>query len=314
MKRPVSPHMVVFAVLGMIAPLSAQNLASSLISTDSSLKADGVHGIYPRFEDSSVLPGTYEVPALEKAQGDVSDTSAVFTPQDATTLNAKSAATARQVDAVVDLDVLRNPSPYRRVLVSTSGMPTEIATDTLNTGLARISAVYRESGTPEKSSDCLNLSLSVEERVKMDVSKVLEIVETEVSANSNCACEIVKSAIKASEADVEQVVAIVETAITAAPDTMRIVSQCAIAAMPESVTAVQALLARLDPNAGEDGYSSKSAKSAKSSKDAKDSKVASIVAPPIPNPLDLPPSGPPITPILIVPDPVTEVNPGVCHY
>jgi hypothetical protein len=303
--------MVVFAVLGMISPLSAQNLASSLHSTDSSLKADGVHGIIARFQDSSVVPGSYEVPALEKAQGDVSDETAVFTPQDATTLNSKSAATAREVEAVVDLDVLRNPSPYRRVLVSTSGMPTEVATDTLNTGLARISAVYRESGTPEKSSNCLNLTLSVEERVKMDVSQVLEIVETEVSANSNCACEIVKAAIKASEADVEQVVAIVETAITAAPDTMRIVSQCAIAALPESVTAVQALLARLDPNAGEDGYSSKSAKS---SKDAKDSKVASIVAPPIPNPLDLPPSGPPLTPILIVPDPVTEVNPGVFQY
>ena len=48
---------------------------------------------------------------------------------------------------------------------------------------------------------------------------------------------------------------------------MRIVSQRAIATMPDSITEVQALLARLDPNAGDSGYSSKSSKSSKS-KDA----------------------------------------------
>jgi hypothetical protein len=79
---------------------------------------------------------------------------------------------------------------------------------------------------------------------------------------------------------------------------MRIASQCAIATMPESVAAVQALLARLDPNSGNaEVYSSKSAKSAKSAKVA-------VVAEPAPNPLDrlyFPP---------IYPLPVSKVNPG----
>ena len=185
------------------------------------------------------------------------------------------------MDAVVDLDLLRNPSPYRKVLVSAHTKPYVVDGDSLQTGLAQISAVYRESGKPEKTSDCLAISLSVEQRVKLDPSKVLEIVDAEVSANPGCSCEIVKTAIKASEADVNQVVAIVEAAIHASPESMRIVSQCAIAAMPDSVAAVQALLTKLDPNAGETGYSAKSAK------DAKDAKVASIVAPPLPNPLDL---------------------------
>jgi hypothetical protein len=293
MKKHVSPHMVVSLILGLIAPLSAQNLDSNQIPSESRLKAE-----------TSALPGSYEVPAVEKATGDLSDEQAAFTPQDAITLNEKENS-SRDVDSVVDLDILRNPSPYRRVMVSTSGSPYETSTDSLQTGLANISAVYRESGKPEKSSDCEAISLSVEQRVKLDVSKVLEIVELEVGANPGCACEIVKMAIKASEADVDKVVAIVETAIHASPESMRIISQCAIATMPDSINAVQALLAKLDPNAGETGYSSKSAKSAKDSKDAK---VASIEAPPIGNPLDRPPPWiiPP-PPIIVIP--VTEVNP-----
>ena len=56
------------------------------------------------------------------------------------------------------------------------------------------------------------------------------------------------------------------------------------------------LLAKLDPNAGETGYSSKSAKDG-----SKGAKVASITTPPLPNPLDLPPSGPPIVPPTPIP-------------
>jgi len=291
MKKHVSPHMVVSLILGLIAPLSAQNLDNNQIPSEASLKAD-----------VSVLPGSYEVPATEKARGDVADEQPVFTPQDAITLNEKENS-SRDVDSVVDLDLLRNPSPYRKVMVSTGGNPYQPSTDSLQAGLAKISAVYRESGKPEKSSDCKAISLSVEQRVKLDVSKVLEIVELEVGANPGCACEIVKTAIKASEADVPQVVAIVEAAIHASPESMRIVSQCAIAAVPESITAVQALLAKLDPNAGETGYSSKSAK------DSKGAKVASITAPPLPNPLDRPPPGPPIEPPHPFPVPVTDVNP-----
>lgn len=66
-----------------------------------------------------------------------------------------------------------------------------------------------------------------------------------------------------------QVVSIVETPTHAAPESMRIISQCAIASMPESIVTVQALLAELDPSSGDAaGNSSKSAKeSAKGAKD-----------------------------------------------
>jgi len=299
MKKPVFPHTVAFLALGFIAPLSAQNLKSSPVAPDSGLAVDGTAR---RFDVIPALPGTYELPPVERVRGDVSDDQGVFSLHDAITLDTREKS-SRAVESVVDLDVLRNPSPYRKVAVSAKGRPYEVSTDGLQSGLALISAVYREAGKSEKTTDCSSLALSVEQRVKLDPSKVLEVVELEVGSNPGCACEIVKTAIKASEATAEQVVAIVETAIHVSPESMRIVSQCAIAAMPESIAGVQALLARLDPNAGETGYSAKSAKG------GKDAKVASIVAPPLPNPLDLPPAGPPLPPPPVFPPPVTDVNP-----
>jgi hypothetical protein len=292
--------MVAFLILGMIAPLSAQNLVSTSSSPDSDLKAADLSRGNPRFADVSALPGTYEVPALEKAAGEISDEPQVFS-QDSGILDGGKTS-SRNVETVVDLGVLRNPSPYRKMAVGTQGQPYDVAADSLQNGLAMISAVYREAGKSEKATDCQSIALSVEQRVKLDPSKVLEIVGLEAGANPDCSCEIVKTAIKASEADANQTVAIAEAAIHASPESMRIISQCAIAAMPESIAGVQSLLARLDPNCGETGYSSKSAKSAKSAK------VAAITAPPLPNPLDRPP--PPILPPPpIFPPPVTRVDP-----
>lgn len=298
MKPPVFPHMVALLVLSAIAPLSAQNLASSPRSSEISSNAGDFDGTNePRFTEAVAVTGNYEVPTTEKAQGFLPDGGPVYASQDGLTLNPQ-ASHPKNVESVVDLGILRDPSPYRKVATSTSGETYEISADTLQTGLALISAVYRESGKSEKGADCLAVALSVEQRIKLDVAKVLEVVESEVAANPSCACEIVKTAIKASDADIALVTAIVETSITAAPDCMRIASQCAIATMPESVAAVQALLARLDPNSGNaEVYSSKSAKSAKSAKVA-------VVSEPAPNPLDrlyFPP---------IYPLPVSKVNPG----
>ncbi len=280
MKKPVSPHTVAFLALGLMAPLSAQNLASNPSPVD------------------SILPGTYEVPATERAQGDLSDEAAVITAQDLITLEVKEDS-SRKVDSVIDLGVLRNPSPFRKLRTSAQGQPYQISENSLQTGLALISAVYRESGKSEPTSDCSAIALSVRQQIKLDPSQILELVEREVAANPGCACELVKSAITTSEANTDQVVAIAEVAIHAAPDSMRIISQCAIAAMPDSVAGVQALLAKLDPNAGESASSAKSAKSAK---------VATIVAPALPNPLDRPP--PPLfPPPPIFPPDVTDVNP-----
>jgi hypothetical protein len=88
---------------------------------------------------------------------------------------------------------------------------------------------------------------------------------------------------------------------------MRLIAQCAIAAAPDALTDVQAVLAKLDPNSGEAGDSGKSAKGAK----APAGEVAAM-----PNPLDFPGKGPvrplfPIfPPVIINPPNVTVVNPG----
>lgn len=305
MKPHMSPHMAAALFVGAMSPLSAQNLERPSAAQETS-KADAVYGLQDSaFKESSVFRDPYEVPEIARAQGLPPGGSPVYAAQDVRTLNTRVSGQLN-VESVINLNVLRNPSPFRKIAVSSAPQPYEISADSLQAGLALISAVYRETGKQEDSSDCSGISLSVEQRIKLDVARTLEVVESEVASNPGCACEIVKSAIKASEADVQLVVSIVETAITVSPENMRMISQCAIATMPEAVAEIQALLARLDPNSGDsDVYSSKGSKSAKSSKDAKEA----LVAPASSNPLDIPHLTP-LIPIIIVPKPVTNVNPG----
>lgn len=304
MKTPVSPRTVVVAFLGTMASLHAQSLdlrgTMPMTVQESAAGLDACDG--RRFE--AALPSFDELPSSQRVPSEIDDVSSLVS-QDASL--AANRVSRRDIDSVIDLDVLRRPSPFRRVLVGIKHKPHEMSTDSLEAGLAEISAAYRDSESKPANTPCDELALSVEQLVKLDASKLLEIVEREVSARPDCACETVKAAIKTSESDVDEVVAIVETAILAAPDKMRIISQCAIATVPDSVSAVQALLTRLDPNAGDSGYTSKSAKS---SKDAKDSKVAFVTAPELPNPLDVPPEGPPLMPPPIIPPVVTDVD---CH-
>jgi len=141
--------------------------------------------------------------------------------------------------------------------------------------------------------DCVKLAVSVKHAAAARPAKVLEIVEAELTANPDCACEIVKAAIQGAEADAKTVASIVETAAMAAPDKMRLVSQCAVAVAPDALGDVQAVISRLDPHRGESGHSSKDAK------DAKD-----VAVKPAWNPLDFPgqgpigptPGGPPMVP------------------
>ena len=108
--------------------------------------------------------------------------------------------------------------------------------------------------------DCIALSQSVMLEVSKDKSSALEIVSKQIAAAPTCACEVIKSAIKASEGDTKQVAAIVEVAITAAPDQMRLITQCAIATAPDAIADIQLVLAKLDPNSGDSATVSKSSK------------------------------------------------------
>ena len=53
----------------------------------------------------------------------------------------------------------------------------------------------------DSAKSCKNIQATVEKAVQADEAKILEIVEAQVSANSGCACEVVKAAIIAVEAD-----------------------------------------------------------------------------------------------------------------
>ena len=148
-------------------------------------------------------------------------------------------------------------------------------------------------------TDCIALAASVKISVAEKPAEVLQVVEKEVSANPDCACEVVKAAIQASKADAKTVAAIVETAASVAPEKMRLISQCAVAVAPESLADVQAVLSRLDPNRGETSESSKSAKGGKAVVDVK----------PAWNPLDFPGQG--IGPIPGVQPPGILLPPGL---
>jgi len=148
--------------------------------------------------------------------------------------------------------------------------------------------------------DCVKLSVSVKHAVSAEKSSVLEVVAAQVAANPGCACEVVKAAIEGVNADAKTVALIVEAAAVAAPDQMRLVSQCAVAVAPDSLSKVQAVLAKLDPNKGEGGPSSKSAKGG----------AAAETAAVEDNPLNFPGAGP-IGPRPGGPGGFSELSPGV---
>jgi len=302
MNTPAPYGALALLALGMMAPLSAQNFRNTSASEIRPLAVDDLEGADHRRFEGSVLPGTYEVPA-SKAAATLNE-GTIYVSQDLSTLDARQGR-QREVDSVVDLGVLRNPSPFRKVAMAAGTSGTEAVAKSLPANLALISATYRAPSESTQAIDCPVLGISVGQRVKMDPSLILETVEAEIAANPSCACEIVKAALTAIGATPDQTAQVVETAILAAPDSMRLVSQCAIAAVPDSLTAVQTVLAKLDPGSGESG-SSKSGKEVISSKSGKE-----VIPPPPPvigNPLDLPPIGPPLPPPPVYPPSMTEVD------
>lgn len=137
------------------------------------------------------------------------------------------------------------------------------------------------------------------ERAAADPIELLQLIDKEVSAHPDCACEIVKAAIIGTDSDEAIVGYIVETAVRAAPEHMRLISQCAIATAPDSLLRVQEIMARLAPGAG---TAAKSAKSAK----GKGIEVKPAATPP--DPLDVPIVIIPWVPPVINPPPGTRTD------
>jgi len=101
--------------------------------------------------------------------------------------------------------------------------------------------------------DCRKVSRSVVRDVRKDSTKVLEVVDKYTKANPQCACEVVKSAIKASNADGKTVGSIVETAGLAAPEALELISQCALAAAPDAKPYVDSAVASVEAGGGQPG-------------------------------------------------------------
>lgn len=147
-----------------------------------------------------------------------------------------------------------------------------------------LSAAFALLAAPAYAAvDCSNLVASVKQAVAAQGADTLQIVEREVTANPDCACEVVKAAIQGSNADAQLVAAIVETAATVAPKHMRLISQCAVAVAPDALASVQAVVAKIDPAGG--------TAATVSSKDAKGGAVAPPKEDLYGNPLDFPGSG-----------------------
>ncbi len=305
MKSPTSAKWALSLVLLGVQPSPAQTIETPIIAPDTAKAESLGANESSSFASNKYLSGLIHIPEVRKSAAEPTEPTPVFMNQDAHTLSVRQGS-KRNIENVLDLSVLRDVSVYRQA-DHTKIKVSDVQATGIKSGLAELAAAYREPGQASDTADCPSVAISVEQRVKLDPSTVLEIVESEISANPNCACEIVKIAITASGADVSLVGDIAEVAITSAPQSMRMISQCAIAAKPEALSAVQAILAKLDPNSG-DTYSAKDAKSGKDAKDA----IASEVTPPEepPNPLDrVPPYFPPTPPPYLPPPPVTNLSP-----
>ena len=124
-----------------------------------------------------------------------------------------------------------------------------------------------------QAPNCNEIHRAVKKYVTEHPERVLEVVALQIANNPDCACEVVKAAIIASEADTAMVVEIVEAAIEVAPSRFRIIGQCAIAVAPDSLGEVQAIINKYGAVSGDSGLGAKggakgydSAKSAKGAK------------------------------------------------
>lgn len=243
-----------------------------------------------------------QVQEVKKAEGLPDEAPAEVHDQDTATLDSKRLV-EKTKEEIPEMSSIREKSMYHAVVTEGELPISSVQADRLGSDLQKVSAVYRKSG--EQEADCLLIALSVGQRVKKAPDIVLQVVDAEVRANPGCSCEIVKSAILETDMQVATVVAIVKVAFEASPQNVRLIAQCAIAACPEALSAIQELLAKYDKTSAT-GESAKSAKGEKAT--ISDDEVAAT-----PNPLDFPggPEGyliPFITPpLLIVTPPVTTL-------
>ena len=94
------------------------------------------------------------------------------------------------------------------------------------------------------AADCSKITKEVRKEIEASPTKVLVVVNEAISKNESCACEIVKTAIEATNATKQPklVREIVVVAVTAAQKKASIIAECAVASAPGSTSEVKAAL------------------------------------------------------------------------
>ncbi len=125
-------------------------------------------------------------------------------------------------------------------------------------GLATVSAYG--------SAECDSLSKEVKAQISSEPKKILVVVDSAITKNSGCACEIVSAAISLVPDDHEMIREIVVTAVSNTPDLAPKIAECAIASAPEASTEIAAGLDEVFEGA-KAGMGGKEVVSAKTSKE-----------------------------------------------
>ena len=103
--------------------------------------------------------------------------------------------------------------------------------------------------------DCPAVGAAVETAVKADKSSVLAVVAAKIKETPDCACDVVKAAIRATGASNELTGQIVEAAVRVAPAQYKTIVECAVAVNSDAAAEIRAALQRVF--GGKDGKSGK---------------------------------------------------------
>ena len=94
-----------------------------------------------------------------------------------------------------------------------------------------------------QQNDCRVVAAEVQSLIQGAPAMTLTVVEDALVANPGCVCEIIRTAIAASNADAVMVKKIVYTAVTTTQQHAPTIAECAVAAAPEHADAVRAAFA-----------------------------------------------------------------------
>jgi hypothetical protein len=124
-----------------------------------------------------------------------------------------------------------------------------------STTSALLGAALMAASPVAAAPDCVSIGTSVEAAVKADNSTVLAVVAARIKEQPDCACDVVKAAIRGTKASNDLTGQIVESAVRAAPSQYKTIVECAVAVNSGAAAEIRAALQRVF--GGKDGKSGK---------------------------------------------------------